>query len=95
MTETVASEPISGTSKTCTSIREKLLAGTAPLNEFAQAIGKTPRTVASYIAQGMPTLYVGRTPYPQVDEAIAWLRTRRVRQEPAPPRGRGRPRKVA
>ena len=70
-------------------IRAQLMNGRASLQDFAAAIDKSPRTVHAYIAQGMPVEYVGKTPYPVVADAIAWLRSRRQRN--ALPRGRGRP----
>jgi hypothetical protein len=71
-------------------IRTALMQGLASVPEFALATGRCERTIWSYIAQGMPVEYVGRTPFPVITPAIAWLRKRRAprRQEP---RGRGRP----
>jgi hypothetical protein len=74
-------------------IRAKLLDGLAQVEPFAEAIDKTPRTVFGYIAQGMPTTYIGRTPYVQIDAASAWLRSRRSTEKGVP--RRGRPRKSA
>ena len=74
-------------------IRARMLEGLAEVEPFAEAIGKTPRTVYSYISMGMPTEYIGRTPYVVIGPAREWLRTRRQRQ--TEPRGRGRPRKIA
>jgi hypothetical protein len=73
-------------------IRAQLMDGRASLQDFAAAINKSTRTVHTYIAQGMPTEYVGKTPYPVVEEAIKWLRARR-RRNPSP-RRRGRPEKI-
>jgi hypothetical protein len=73
-------------------IRAKMLGGRAHVPVFAKAIERTERTVYSYIAAGMPTEYIGRTPYVVVDPALEWLRSRRRRQ--TEPRGRGRPRKA-
>jgi hypothetical protein len=74
-------------------IRAKLLDGLAEVDPFAEAIGKTPRTIYSYIALGMPTEYIGRTPYVVIEPAREWLRSRRRRF--LEPRGRGRPKKGA
>ena len=74
-------------------IRAKMLDGRAYVPVFAKAIDKTERTVFSYIAAGMPTEYIGRTPCVVVDPALEWLRSRRQRQ--TEPRGRGRPRRAA
>jgi hypothetical protein len=70
-------------------IRDQLMDGRAPVKDFATGINRSPRTVNAYIAQGMPVEYVGKTPYPVVADAIAWLRSRRQRN--TLPRGRGRP----
>jgi hypothetical protein len=78
-------------SQVAAAIRAQLMNGRAPLRDFASAIGKSPRTVHAYIAQGMPVEYVGKTPYPVVADAIAWLRSRR--QRCTPPRSRGRPKR--
>ncbi len=75
------------------SLRAKLLDGLAPIEPFGEAIGKTTRTIFAYIAPGMPTTYIGRTPYVQVDAASAWLRSRRSTENAIP--RRGRPRRAA
>jgi hypothetical protein len=72
-------------------IRAKLLDGLAEVDVFAEAAGKTPRTVFGWIAAGLPVSYVGRTPYVVVEPAREWLRTKRQRS--LEPRGRGRPSK--
>ena len=74
-------------------LRAKLLDGLAPIDTFAEAIDKTPRTVFAYIAQGMPALYIGRTPYVRIDTARDWLLAQRSAPTPVPQRGR--PRKAA
>ena len=48
-------------------LRAKLLEGLAPLADFAEATERTDRTVYSWISLGMPTEYIGRTPYIPVD----------------------------
>jgi hypothetical protein len=63
--------------------------GRASVPDFAAGIDKCTRSVNGYIAEGMPCDYIGRTPYPIVDEALEWLRNRKKRL--SPPRGRGRP----
>jgi hypothetical protein len=63
--------------------------GRASVPDFAAGIDKSTRSVNDYIAEGMPCDYIGRTPYPIVDEALEWLRNRKKRL--SPPRGRGRP----
>jgi hypothetical protein len=74
-------------------IRDQLMAGRASVPIFAEGIGKSDRTVWSYIAQGMPVEYIGRTPVVVVTPAIAWLRNRKTRGVQGP-RPRGRPRKA-
>jgi hypothetical protein len=78
---------------TVAAIRKRVFDGLAPVEDFAAAIDKTPRTVSNYIARGLPVLYVGRTPYVRIDAARDWLRARKTRD--LDPRGRGRPRKAA
>ncbi len=70
-------------------IRAKLMEGRALVPDFALGIRKSPRAVSDYIAKGMPTEWVGNTPYVVVDPALEWLRNRRKRL--SPPQGRGRP----
>lgn len=80
-------------------VRAQVLKGAAPLDVFADAIGKSARMVRNYIRDGMPCVYIGRDVYPLVEEGAEWLRTRRQSDpEPRPdpePRGVGRPRKAA
>ena len=87
------SDSITSDDAAAVAIRAKMLEGRAHVQVFAKAIDKTERTVFSYIAAGMPTEYIGRTPCIVVDPALEWLRSRRRRQ--TDPRGRGRPRKAA
>jgi hypothetical protein len=75
-------------------VRTELMDGRAGVQDFAQGINKSPRSVWAYIAQGMPVEYIGRTPFVVVKPAIEWLRKRKVSRLAAP-RGRGRPRKAA
>jgi hypothetical protein len=60
-------------------IRAKLMDGLAPIKAFADAIERTPRTVANYIAQGLPVTYIAQTPYVQIEPGMDWLRTRKLR----------------
>jgi hypothetical protein len=73
-------------------LREKILDGAAPVEQFAEAVDRSPRTVFSWIAQGLPTVYVGRTPYVLVVPGRDWLLSRRSK---VPPRRPGRPRMAA
>jgi hypothetical protein len=70
-------------------IRAKVMEGRAPTGDFAAGIGKSKRAVDGYIAEGMPTEWIGRDPYVIIDPALEWLRNRKKRL--APPKGRGRP----
>lgn len=76
-------------------LRRRMYEGLSDPDKFAEAGDFSPRTLSKYIQQGMPVVYIGRKPYPVTDAAIAWLRSRRTNGAPPPPRGRGRPRKVA
>jgi hypothetical protein len=79
------------TSPATRALREKLLDGLAAVSEFAEAVHRSDRTVFNWIAQGMPTSYVGRTPYVVVDPARDWLLSRRGRKFTCGP---GSPQKV-
>ena len=61
-----------------------------PLAVFCEAVGKTQRTAYAWIQGGLPVIYVGRTPYVMVDEARAWLLSRR-KQRRTEARRPGRP----
>ena len=74
-------------------IRAQVMEGLAPVMVFAEAVGRSKRTVDAWIAQGIPTAYIGNTPYIQVAPAREWLLKPRVRQPAA--RSPGRPRKAA
>jgi hypothetical protein len=74
-------------------VRAALLSGLASKSRFAAAIGKCERTVNMWIADGMPTVRVGRTPYIPIMEARAWLLKSSSRQPEA--RKPGRPRRAA
>jgi hypothetical protein len=52
--------------------RREFMAGLAPVGVFAEAIGKSKRTVERLIAAGeLPIIKVGRTPYVNVAGARA------------------------
>jgi hypothetical protein len=74
------------------SINRKLMDGLATVPAFAEGVNKTTRTVGLYIRDGMPVIYIGRTPYPIVDRALAWLKARGERD--LAPRRVGRPKKA-
>jgi hypothetical protein len=80
-------------------VRELLLTGTCPLArcslyDFASGLSKSPRTIFSWIAQGMPVDYIGRQPWPRPVAALDWLVKRHSSALP-PPRRPGRPTKSA
>jgi hypothetical protein len=58
-------------------VRAELMAGLSDVSTFAAAIRRTPRQVQNWIRAGMPTIYFGRTPFPEVSAARAWLASRR------------------
>jgi hypothetical protein len=91
-TETVI-PAIQDASLAVAAVRARLLDGLTSVEVFAEAVDRTPRQVSTWIAQGMPVTYIGRTPYVQIDAARDWLRSRR--QRVMEPRGPGRPRKAA
>ena len=74
-------------------VRAALLNGLATVPAFAEGVDKCKRTVDDWIARGMPTVYVGRTPYIPISEARAWLLKPSTRNASA--RKVGRPRKIA
>ena len=83
--------PLCGTSLSppAAAIRATILDGLATVEDFAAGVDKCKRTVDQWIAQGMPTVYVGRTPYIPITEARAWLLKPSTKQ--SPPRRPGRP----
>ena len=70
-------------------VRAALLDGLTTVEAFAEGVGKCKRTVDEWIARGMPTVYVGRTPYIPINQARDWLLKPGSRC--APPRKVGRP----
>lgn len=80
-------------SPSAAAVRAALLDGLTTVEAFAEGAGKSKRTVDEWIARGMPTVYVGRTPYIPITEARAWLLKPGTRC--AAPRKAGRPRKAA
>jgi hypothetical protein len=51
-------------------LREKLLAGLTPFNDFAAAIEKHPKTLAKL---NPPTVRIGRSVYVPDDQGRAWI----------------------
>lgn len=76
-----------------TAVRAAMLEGLTTVEAFAEGVDKSKRTVDAWIAQGMPTVRVGRTVYIPILEARAWL----LRPSTTKPAARsvGRPRKAA
>ncbi len=73
-------------------VRARLFTDLAAVPVFAEAIGKTVRTVQNMIAAGLPIVRVGCTPYVVVSKAAEFvMASQRDRQ----PRRPGRPRKSA
>jgi len=66
-------------------LKRQIFDDLSPVPEFAEAIGKSPRTVRR---MGLPTVMIGRDPYIVVSKANKMLRG------DVPKRGRGRPRKL-
>jgi hypothetical protein len=75
-------------------VRSRLLAGTVPLATFAQAVGRTERTVRSWIVEGLPVLRIGNTSHIILERALDWLRKRSTNAGRLPARRQGRPRKA-
>lgn len=68
-------------------IRQKAMADFAAIPEYAAAINKCERSVWSYIRQGLPVTYIGRTPYIVLSKANTYWADR-ARQRTTPKRGR-------
>lgn len=74
------------------SIRRQVFADLASVADYAAALGKCERSVWSYIRQGLPVTYIGRTPYIVLSKAAAYW-AGRAHEHTTPKRGR--PRKQA
>jgi len=79
-------------SPSAAAVRAALLDGLTTVEAFAEGADKSKRTVDAWIAQGMPTVRVGRTVYIPIAEARAWLLKPSTRN--ASPRKPGRPRNL-
>jgi len=74
-----------------TALQAKVFADLATVEDYAQAVGKTERSVWTYIRQGLPVTYIGKSAYVVLSKASQyWVSRTRQRQEPRRP---GRPRK--
>ncbi len=80
-------------SPSAAAVRSALLSGLSTVEDFAAALNKSKRTVDQWIADGLPIVRVGRTPYVAVADARAWLLKPSARKPEA--RKPGRPRKAA
>ena len=74
-------------------VRAAMLDGLTTVEAFAEGVDKSKRTIDTWIAQGMPTVRVGRSVYIPLIAARAWL-LKPSSTKPAP-RGAGRPHKAA
>jgi hypothetical protein len=57
-------------------VRNRLMDGLADVNTFATALGKSRRRVQQLLAEGLPHIHYGQTPYVQIDKAKDWLLSR-------------------
>ncbi len=73
-------------------IRTRAMADLAAIPDYAAAIDKSERSVWTYVRQGLPVTYIGRTPYIVLSKAEAYW-SDRARAHTAPKIGR--PRKIA
>lgn len=69
-------------------LKAKLFDGLTPLRNLAAAQDCTLRTMNTYVAEGMPVVHIGPSPYAIVAEAIPWIRSRRRRAMEARKPGR-------
>ncbi len=60
-------------------VRAILLDGACAVDDFARGSDKSVRTVYAWIALGLPTIRIGKTPYVLIEPARDWLRSRKVR----------------
>ena len=74
-------------------IREKVFTDLASVSAYAEALNKCERVVWSYIAQGLPVTYIGRTPWIVLSLASKYWADRATQRRAAV--RRGRPRKQA
>ena len=75
-------------------IRATVMADIAAVHEYGAAIGKTERSVWTYVRQGLPVTYIGRTPYVVLSKAAAFW-SDRAQQRTTPKVGRPRKQRVA
>lgn len=65
-------------------IRAVIFDGLATIPSFAEAIDHTPRTVVTWIQQGLPVVYVGRKPHVMLGPGREWLLSRRHAKRRSP-----------
>jgi hypothetical protein len=59
-------------------VRDALMRDLATVDTFAEALGKSRRSIQNYLAAGCPHIRIGKTPFLVVSEARQWLlKTRR------------------
>jgi hypothetical protein len=76
-------------------LRAKLLDDLASIEAFAEAINRKPRSVQRMINDGLPTTYVGKTPYIIISKARAFLLSKETPRHEPPRRGRPAGRRAA
>jgi hypothetical protein len=62
---------------TVEAVRARLFEGLVSVETFAAAANRTPRQVHSWIAQGLPIVRIGKTPWIKVEPARDWLYARK------------------
>lgn len=67
-------------------VRRTILEGLATVPVFAKAIGRSNRTVFTYINEGLPVVHFGRTPFIDVAAGREWLLSRRKAHQNRPRR---------
>ena len=64
-------------------IRVQVMADLASIADYANALGRSERTILSYIERGLPTISIGRKCYIVLSLASDYWRSR-ARQRPEP-----------
>ena len=73
MAITVPDHTDAGESPAVVAVRSRLMDGLTDLDTFATALGKSRRRVQQLLAEGLPHIHYGQTPYVQIDKAKDWL----------------------
>lgn len=82
-------------SETAQALRSNIMSDLATLSDFADAIGKSPRVVQRMVADGLPIVKVGQTPYVVISKAKEWILRQQVERHVPPRRGRPPAKKAA